>query len=214
MRVLLFIILFLFPVQLFAYVPTFINPQTVNDRPTVTQEGVLYSFFGELRSFPHAFEIPLAKQSRVFIQIAVPDTAEAAQDKSLIIVKREKRGVSEVARIPFQDMQWTPIRDRSTGDTYLLGGSFEQQLEPGVYIVEVSTIENTGKYVLLVEKGVQSGVQPRRGYLRTLADTYAVKRFFNKSPVAVLQSPFYYIPVLLFLFGLVGHLFYRKKGYA
>ncbi len=214
MRVLLFVVFFLVPSQLFAYVPTFMQPKTVDDRPIVSQTGVLYSFYGELQSFPHSFTVPLEEPSRLFVQIAIPDMVGSEKNKSLIIVKREQRGVSEVARIPFQDMQWTPMVDRSTGDSYLLGGSFDQQLEAGEYIIEVSTVENTGKYVLLVQKGDDAAVTERRGYFKTLADTYAVKRFFEKSPFAVLQSPFYYVPITVLLLGLLIYLLYRRKRYA
>ena len=111
----------------------------------------------------------------------------------------------------YREASWTEVSDKSTGDTYLAGGSFEGVLEPGTYLVEVSTGENLGKYVLQIHTG-ELTKDSKRSYFATLGDVAKIKVFFEKPVIAVFQSPSYYIPLLLLLlFSLFGYRRYKKK---
>lgn len=204
-------LLFLLPTQVFAFTPTFVSPVTVDDHIAVTQMGTPYSFFADLQNFPHTYEVVIVEPTVVSVQILVPVMDGALPDRSGIIVKKEKRGVSEVVRMHYREALWAEVTDKSTGDTYLEGGSFEGELEPGTYLVEVSTGENLGKYVLQIQKGVLVESE-KRGYFATLTDVAKIKNFFEKPVIAVFQSPSYYIPLmLLLLVGLFGYRTYKKK---
>lgn len=201
------LLLFLLPVQLFAFVPTFTAPAAVDDYVEVSASGVPYTFYSTLQNFPHTYQVPLTESAVLRVQVMVPRIEGVLADRSIIVLRQEKRGVSEVARMHYAAAPWEQLRDRSTGDTYETGEVFEEELTPGTYLIEVSTGENVGPYALQVQAG-ESVAHERRGYIRTLTDVARIKQFFQKSPLAVFQSPFYYLPTLL-LFG-VGLYYYRR----
>jgi hypothetical protein len=80
----------------------------------------------------------------------------------------------------------------------------------GTYRIEVSTPDNIGKYVLVT--GFLED-QSEIGFFETMRRIAAVKEFFEKPSVAVLQSPFYFVPLLIVI-GLCGGLWYWRRRLA
>lgn len=208
MRYLLLGLLFMLPVATHAYVPTFAEPETVDDNPVVEEMGRYHNFYGELTGFPHMFSISVPyDDTEVRIEILVPKKRGVLGNMSGILVKQEERGVSEVTRMYYADYEWEARRDWSTGDSYLYGGDFTETLGEGEYFFEVSNGENLGHYVLRVLVGEEEPQEKRR-YGQVLIDIVQMKSFMGKSPFSVLLSPFYAVPTLALL--LVGFWWYRR----
>ncbi len=171
--------------------------------PTANQ-----SFYGELDGFPHTYYFILKSDQELSFELFVPNIEEAKDDIGAIVVKKALRGsVEEVARLNPKTAEWGSFRKFSGGDSYRRGPSLSKELSAGEYILEVNTSVNEGKYVLaLGALADYSGV----GILKTWKQIYLVKRFYGKPPIAVLQSPYYFIPVTLIL--IVFFVWYRKRN--
>lgn len=210
MRYLLLVAWLFLPVLTYAYVPTFVSPEHVDDHPAAEEIGKQYNFFGELAGFPHTFLIPVKyDDTEVSITVLSPQNAKNPANLSGILVQKEQRGVSEVARLHYRDFQWESVMDRTGRDRYLAGGRFTGTLNKGEYLFEVSNGDNRGRYVVLILQG-EAEPQSRRGYFSVLRDVAQIKSFLGKSPLHALESPYYLVPTLLIL-SFVGWYWYRSR---
>ncbi len=210
MKYVLFLAFLLLPSLSLAYAPVFLTPPEVDSVTTVDDPTILRAYYGTLHDFPHTFRFTFEEPQVLKLQIMEPDSKEAHQVMSGIIVREVERGVEEVARLSSSDATWSDFYDKKTGDAYRLGGSYETTLEPGTYLFEVSNGDNVGKYVLVM--GVTQ--DPRGpGFFGTLREIYQVKRFLGKPFFMVLTSPYYYVPGVALLV-LVGVWYNRRRRYA
>ncbi len=210
MKYVLSLTLLLVPGLSFAYDPVFLTPPAVDSVITVDDPVTLRAYYGTLLDFPHTFRFTLDEPQVLRLQIMEPDSRQANQVMSGIIVREVERGVAEVARLSSSDATWEDFYDMKTGDAYRLGGNYKATLEPGAYLFEVSNGDNVGKYVLVM------GVTPDPrgpGFFETLKEIYQVKRFLDKPFFMVLASPYYYVPSIILLV-LAGVWYERHRRYA
>ena len=190
-----------------AHQPAFPDPESADDYIELSDIATSQAFYGALDGHPHTYQIIVSDEpATLFAEVLVPDIEGAQNNRSGIIVKEEIRGVSEVARLRAREASWETFYEPFGADSYRRGSAFEGELEPGVYLLEVSTPDNDGKYVLVVGKEERFSLLE---YSQTLAQIYRVKRFFEKSPVRVFESPLVYGPTLVVLL-IIGLLYYRR----
>lgn len=178
-----------------AHEPVFPEPIGPDDYIHLDELNISTAYYGTLLEFPHTYRIEAAEPTRLHVELLAPAFIEGNYP-SAILVREEKRGVSEVARINATDAAWEPFYEVWGGDSYRRGPTFTTELAPGSYIFEVSTPDNLSKYVLVVGEEERLTL---KGYFEMLGKIYEVKRFMEKSPLAVFQSPLYYLPGLLIL---------------
>lgn len=183
--------------------------QSANEELKVVDPTISKAYYGELTGFPHTFRITAESEFPLYVSISVPDIPEATNNVSAIIVRdRLGGGVAEVARLRAESATWEPFFELFGGDTYRQGASFDETVEAGTYRVEVHTPDNQAHYVLAIGKTEDfSSV----GYFELIRGIAGVKEFFGKPPIAVLQSPFLYVPItLLLLLAGLGWYLYRR----
>lgn len=195
-----------------AHVPVLVSQDSLKDITRIEDPTLSQAFYGQLNGIPHTYEITATEPFHLFTQILVPDIDSSQNTISGIVIKLpEERGrVTEVSRLPSKDASWEPQYEPFGGDTYRQGPQFETELEPGKYRIEVHTPANTEKYVLVVGKREEMTL----GYFELLGRLIAVKRFFEKSPIRIVESPFVYVPVggcVLIVLGWWWFRFRRKK---
>lgn len=179
---------------------------------TISDTDLSQAFYGKLDDFPHLFEFTITEPQTLFAEILIPDIEGAESDVSGIILKIEERGVTEIKRLNAKEAAWESFYEFAGGDSYKRGPSFYDSLEAGTYQIEISTPVNLSKYVLVVGKREEFALA---NYFGTVRDIARIKSFFEKPKVAILQSPFVYIPlVFLLLFGWITYRRYmhRTKG--
>ena len=181
----------------YAHTPFLVSPSDVSDWTVVENPGVSKSFYGELTGFPHTYVIEIDETLDLFARILVPDIEKAQENVSGIIVRNseEEGRVVEIARLRAADAYWESEYEFFGGDSYRNGPEYRATVDHGFYRIEVSTPDNVGKYVLVV------GTKEEReiGYFETLRRIAAIKTFFGKSELMVIQSPFVYVPLALFI---------------
>lgn len=166
-------------------------------------------YFGVLEDDPHEFMLYLDKPLEAKFEVYVPRTNTATQTHAAIIVKQATRGVTEVARLSAADASWESFFDFSMGARYQRGGSYSGMLEPGIYTIEVHSPDNHGPYALRFgDSGSLSGL----GYFEKLRELYAVGQLQGRPVIAMLYSPYLYVPLLLVV--AVGVWFWRRRKHA
>lgn len=208
----LFFLILVFPVALFAHKPFVVEFAAYKDIYPVSEPEVSQAFYGNLTGFPHRYEFTLNENQPVFMQVLVPDIEGVENNRSGVLVRKKDDGtVTIVGRMNASDASWETVYEPFGGDSYRDGATYESELPAGDYLVEISTAENLGKYVFVIGELEDFS---DLGYFGTLGRIYEVKRFFDKPPIAVFQSPFYYVPFgILVLIG-VGTYLYRRKRHA
>lgn len=194
--------------SIFAYAPEVVVQKSLLDVSKITNPTLAQTFFGALAEFPHTYEIIATEPFHLFVQISVPNIESSADILSGIIIKEPsgKGRVEEIARLPAQSATWDSSYEWWSGDSYRKGPSFEKDLGPGTYRIEVNTPNNREKYILQV--GTENEMV--FGYFETVRRIVAVKKFFEKSPLRVVESPLILIP-LLSIAGVWMLLWYRRR---
>jgi hypothetical protein len=178
------------------------NQQAVLAVPDATTP---FEYFGRLDDYPHTFEFEIAQTMPFKAAIFVPDWEVQKNDISIIIIKEERRGVSEVGRTRIKEQSWDTVRDLKFVETFRSGGYLEGTLEPGVYRLEVSSPNNEGKY-----RVVWGTKKVDRNYFDDVRALFEVKSFLNTSTWSVVLSPLIYIPLFL-LIGIAVYIVRKRK---
>lgn len=194
MRIILLSIFLLCATPVWAYVPEVIVQKSLLDITAISDPTRVQTFHGSLIDFPHTYQIIATKPFHLFVQIKVPDIESSTNNISGIIIKEpEGKGrVQEVTRLKGSDASWESTYEWWSMDSYRNGPSFEQDLGPGTYRIEVSTPDNREKYVLAVGTRDEMAL----GYFGTLRRIMDVKVFFEKSRLRIVESPLVFIPLL------------------
>ena len=193
------------PILAFAYssvVATFANQAIVLPIADVKKSQ---EFFGKLDNFPHIFEFEVREKQVYKAEVSVPDSSKQKNDVALIVVKAERRGVTEIGRTTAEKDTWTSEYNTMYAESLRKGGKLEGTLEKGWYKIEVSSPNNIGAYRLVWGTGKIS-----RGYFANVQALFEVKGLLGHSKFGVLRSPLIYIPLLILLLC-GGFFWYRKR---
>lgn len=197
-RVILSIALLYIPFVSYAHVPLIVEQTSLHDIGAIVDPELSQAFYGAMNGFPHTYEIRTTEPIHLFVEVLVPDISTSKNTVSGIIIKETGQGgrVKEVARLPAKTATWESFYEPFGGDSYRRGSSFEADVEPGVYRIEVSTPDNDTKYVLVIGKREDSGGV---GYFEMVGRVADVKAFFDKSRMRVIESMYVYVPLLIVL---------------
>ncbi len=196
MQKILLFTLFLFGFNVALVQAAYITQQeSTFDIPTlksVTSETI----YGNLSGFPHTFTFAVSEETPFSMQVSMY-AGDETKDVSLILIKQEKRGVSEVGRVSGKDVLWSAEYDIWRAISFAYAPKQSYTLQPGTYRLEVSSPENNRAYRLLLGDGDSS--LPK--------EIFTVRKVFAVSPWSALLSPF----VFGFIALTLGLLYYRKK---
>ncbi len=191
-------LLFLFTVQAVsaAYITT---PKDTFDIPTLKNIAG-ETIYGKLTGFPHTFTFAVSEETPFSMQVSV-DGAQEVKDVSLILIKQEKRGVSEIGRMTGKDAQWVTQYDVWRAVTFANAPVKEFTLAPGTYRLEVSAPENNRGYRLVLGEGDASAIK----------ELFMVRKVFDVGVLSMMLSPFF---LGVFVLLGVGLFYYKRKKYA
>lgn len=147
---------------------------------------------GELDNAPEMYEIKSDTDFTLTAEIrAVPGSVAQPQFSGIIVRQKEVLGVEEVARLKATDATWAPVRDSVTGLVYQSGPFWSEKVKAGTYHVEVSTPNNTGKYLLVIgDKDDEAA-----GYFDTIHAIGMVYDFYGYGAFHMLLSAYIYYPI-------------------
>jgi hypothetical protein len=189
---------FLVPAISLAYAPT-LNNTTIPYKPQIIDSAIgnEAQYLGLLAGDPHMYEFTIGVATTLTLRLSQRATDTPAPF-SLIAVREntQNAGVVEVGRLRAKDISWEEKRDWGLGLTLTHSPTFEAEIGPGVYRVEVSTPENAGAYMLTIGTN-----ETPVGYFKTLADVRMIQKFFGVSILAMLLSTyvFYLLGIILLI---------------
>ena len=157
------------------------QPRLVEDRPSiiVRDPEISQAFYARLAGNPQTYYIRSGDPLRLYVNLLVPDIPGIETDYEAAIF-REKDGQEKLlARLDGKEHAWRPFYEPFGGDRYLIGPEYDEQVPAGDYTVVVTSLDNTGKYVLAVGKIEKF---PPKEMARTIVALPKLKRYFGKSP--------------------------------
>jgi len=173
------------------------EPVRVSDVPVLTTVAG-ETIYGTLAGFPHTFTFTTTEETPFSMQVSMSGKAEI-NDVSLILVKQEKRGVSEVGRLEGKKAEWVDAYNITRAITFAEGPKLEYVLEPGTYKFEVSSPENSRGYRLVIGEGDSS----------VFKELSMARDVFDVSTFSIVLSP--YVFVFLFFVLFTSYRMYKKK---
>jgi hypothetical protein len=186
---------------------------TARDITPITDFKTEQMYFGELDGFPHMYLIRSSEPFTLKAEILLPDIEKTPRDINGIIIRDTgfQGRIQEMTRMLAKDASWESFYDLWGGDRYLRGTTYKQDVESGVYRIEVSSPNNEGKYVLIVGNEDSFG---SIGYFELIGRLSAVKSFFGKSPLRMIEAPLVFIPLLLIVCGVLWWRLRRTRKIA
>lgn len=201
-------VLFVLPPVVFAYEPVMVGYRSQNEVIQISDVIRERTFYGELKNAPHTFEFRTTDDFTFRAQLMVPDIESSENTISAILIRvpdRRER-VTEIARLSAPNALWVSDYRFWEGNTYRIGPHFEQELPAGRYRLEVHTADNLEKYVLTLGTNQDREIS----YKELLKRSIAVKRFFEKSPVRIIEAGYLWVPILSVVFLCAVYLLRRK----
>ncbi len=198
----LIISVLLLPIVVWADSDIVVGPQKASDVLTLDPSSA--DLFGRLEGFPHTFEFDVRETLPLEAVVFVHDTKDQKNDASIIVVKKERRGVSEIGRTKAKESPWTSSKDMILVESFRQGGVLDASLEPGSYILEVSSPNNDAKYRLTVGN-------PDRGYFENLKALFQLKKLYGTSYLSAVLSPLLYIPLSIIFTVALMFFSWKKK---
>jgi hypothetical protein len=168
------------------------------------------TILGELSNAPEMYEVKSDHDFTLTVEIrAVPGDLARPQFSGIIVRQKEQLGVEEVARMKAIDAAWTSISDGTTGLVYQAGPFFSEKVKAGTYHIEVSTPDNSGKYMLVVGNTDESA-----GYIDTLHAIGVVYDFYGLGTFAMYHSPYIYYPVgiVVVILLIIGTWYWQRRN--
>ena len=195
------------PALTMAYNPQLNEAIVPYEAKYIDEVNVQTEYLGELKGDPHIYEFSVREATNIKMALMQLES-ESIIPLSLIIVKEneDQSGVSEIGRLSGGETNWQIVKDSVLGLTFNKSKTFEAELKPGIYRVEVSAADNYGKYVLVI--GDQF---TKEGYFTTLSDIQVFQTFFGGSRFSVLKSSYVAYPLGLAIIVPIFYLTWRQR---
>jgi hypothetical protein len=139
-----------FPFWVLAYTSVIAEPQNQAVVLPIKDPEHSQEFFGVLTDFPHTFSFEVKEPGTFKAEVFVNDADGQKNDASIIIVKEERRGVSEIGRTVITQQSWFSTYDKMFAESFRTGGALTGELQKGRYKLEVSAPNNDALYRLVL----------------------------------------------------------------
>ncbi len=164
-------------------------------------------YLGALIGDPHLYEFTIGNEvTTTTIELLQHREATVPYSLLLVRVNDNERGVKEVLRVDGREQVWHDQFSARFGMTFRTTDPITFAVGRGTYRLEVSTPDNDGSYALRVDGGQSSS------YGSVVASVHAVQAHFGYPLVAILLTPYVYVPVALLVFvGIYGVWRWRRS---
>ena len=171
---------------------------------TVTDPEVSKAYYAELKGEPDVYVINAPAPFDLYVGVLVPDIESTKKDIRAEVFK----GNEKIATIGGTSATWKPFFEPFGQSNYFDGGEYKARAEAGVYTINVSNPDNTGKYSLAV--GEIEAFDGKEG-MNALSIIPDLKRnFFEESPISFILSPFGWgLIVVMYLLAFIVGFIYR-----
>jgi len=148
-KLMILIILLSLPIAS-AHIPELvIENRNYTTQPIIVNEPeISYAYYGKLQGSPQLYKIESDKPFHLYVSLLVPYVGqEETSDVEFHIMKNQEKIVM------MHDYQnWTKWYEEYGRDWYLQGPEYEEDVEAGIYLVEVHSDTNSEDYTLAIGK--------------------------------------------------------------
>jgi hypothetical protein len=155
----------------------------------VSNPDVSQAYYAELKGAPDYYLISSTESFELYINLLVPDVKNADKDYSAVVISDE--GFLDF--LNGSSAEWEPFHEEFAGDDYFWGPEMSRNVSAGLYLIEVYSPDNEGKYVFVVGKKESF---PLNEQINTFFSLPKMKEYFGKSPLTA-----YFNLVGLFMLG-------------
>jgi hypothetical protein len=168
------------------------NPRLVWDTKNTSVSPILIqnpeisqAFYGILKNNPEYYKIKIEKPSIVYFGLLVPDNNNASIGLSAKMIKLNSPDSDIKMYLNGNKTNWENYYEEFAGDFYLKGPEETKYLRTGEYLLEITSENNIGKYVITV--GQQESF-PLNEAMKTIMSLPKLKMEFFEEPVYMLAS--------------------------
>ena len=166
----------------------------------VKDPEISYAYYGKLQGSPHQYKIVSEKPFRLYVSLLAPYVGQ--EETSDVEFHIMKGGEKIVMMHGYEN--WTKWYEEYGGDWYLQGPEYEDDVEAGVYLVEVHSETNSEDYVVAIGKTERFGSLE---ILQTIIVLPLMKAIFWDSYTMV--GAYILVPVLIIILVFVAR---RRPG--
>ncbi len=192
---------------LLVFVPGFASahqPRIVESRQTVvTDPEISKAYYGQLTGVPDIYTIHANTPFNLYVNILVPDIAGQKKEVIATIVKDGKT----FTVLDGTKFTWTKMFEPFGYDTYWTGPEYKAKVEPGTYVITVTSAKDDSKYSLAIGQTESFNFKETLNALTIIPQLKS--GFFNESPISFILSPFGWglIIIMYLLAGVVGFVY-------
>jgi len=168
------------------------NPRLVWDIKTSSISPILIenpdisqAFYGMLKNNPEYYKIKIEESSIIYFGLLVPDNNNASIGLSAKMIQLNSPDSNIKMYLNGDKTLWESYYEFFAGDFYLKGPEETKYLKPGEYLLEITSNDNIGKYVLTVG---QKESFPIGEAMRTIMSLPKLKLFFFEESIYMLSS--------------------------
>jgi hypothetical protein len=158
---------------------TAISPILI-EKPEISQ-----AFYGILKNKPEYYKIKIEKPSIIYFGLLVPENNNASLGLSAKLIKLDSPDSDIKMYLDGNKIIWESYFEEFAGDFYLKGPEETKYLRKGEYLLEITSEDNVGKYVLTVG---QDESFPLNEAMKTIISLPKLKIGFFEEPVYMLAS--------------------------
>jgi len=158
-------------------------------------------YLGTLTNFSEIYRLTLAEDFPMLLSLRMPSTMdiEAMRPALLLVRIIEPEGVEEVVRLVFDGEEWEKQKDPLSRLSFYTTTPLALDLPAGDYRIEVSAVNDGGKYMLVVGSDGDS-----ESYTTAFATVRTLHKFYELPVILMIRSPLVHYPLgIVFIIGLM-----------
>lgn len=194
--VILFVILFSWPLGVFAHQPRIVDSEKIN----VTKPEVSKAYYAKLSGKPHTYIISVNSAIDLYVNVLFP--YKEGHKKNITV--KVFRGDQSLGELSSGEVDWKKFFEPFGQSMYWQGPELKKNVDAGKYEILVQSKEKNLRYVLAIgETEDWNGID----IIKAILLIPELKRnFFEESPISFIFSPlgYGYILLLQLLALLVG----------
>jgi hypothetical protein len=169
------------------------------------------AYYSELKGQPQYYEINSSVDFALYVNILIPAVPQTTRDMLVEVFKDNEQG-TKLYTLDGKGFAWQPFFEDFARDDYFKGPELKVPAKAGVYLIKVSSPDNTGRYSLAIGEAESF---PLNEIIRSLIELPQIKsQIFNKPAISAffnIFGLFVWVPLVLVIIIIVGVVWVVKR---
>jgi hypothetical protein len=177
----------------------------------VSDPEISKAYYSELKGQPQYYEINSPVDFALYVNILIPAVPQTTKDMLVEVFKDNEQG-SRLYVLDGKGYDWQLFFEEFARDDYYQGPEIKVPAKAGVYLIKVSSPDNTGRYSLAIGEAESF---PLNEIIRSLIALPQIKsQIFNKPAISAFLNIFglfIWIPLLIILIIIIVSIWLLRK---